>query len=74
MYSFSWKEDRHPLDYLEYKENPIGPTDQGRNGYEKNDAQLLVPRIVHKANKTNAAFSKEELVLLKRLKEEDQLP
>jgi hypothetical protein len=74
MYSFSWKVDRDPSDHLRFKENPIGPTDQGRNGYEKNDAPSSVPRIVHKANKVNTPFSKEELDLLKRLKEEDRLP
>jgi hypothetical protein len=74
MYSFSWKVDRDPSDHLRCKENPIGLSDQGRNWYEKNDAQSSVPRIVHKASKVNTPFSKEELDLLKRLKEEDRLP
>jgi hypothetical protein len=74
MYSFSWKEDRHPLDNLECKEKPISPTDQGCIGYEKTDTQLSAPRIIHKASKTNTPFLKEELDLLKRLKEKDRLP
>jgi hypothetical protein len=74
MYSFSWKIDRDPLDHLRCKENPIGPTNQGHNRCGKNNTQSLVPKIVHKANKINTPFSKEELDLLKQLKEEDRLP
>jgi hypothetical protein len=74
MYSVSWKEDRHPLDHFECKEKPISPIDQGYNGHEKDDALSSVPRITHKARKSNMPFSREELKLLKRLKEEDRLP
>ncbi|KAK9335188.1 hypothetical protein V1521DRAFT_419369 [Lipomyces starkeyi] len=52
-----------------YKESPH----QAHNTHENGCAQASMPRTIHKAKNTNTLFSKDD-GLLRRLKEEDQLP